>query len=68
MAYDQGNVNGLWRIKPTGGDQVAIGVEMSPPEPIEPGENGCCVYGANGEFERPMLTMNGDPFAGKPLS
>lgn len=66
MAYNHGNVNGLWRLKPSGGDHEAIGKESSSPEPAHGAAP--CVYGANGEFERPKTTNAGDPFAGKPLA
>lgn len=66
MAYDQGNVNGLWRLKPTGGDHMAIGKETPGPEAAHGAAP--CVYGANGESERPKTTNAGNPFEGKPLS
>ena len=68
MTYNQGNVNGLWRLKAVGSDQTAINTPTPAPEAAVAETDACCVYGANGEFERPKMTMNGAPFAGKPLS
>ena len=68
MAYNHGNVNGLWRLKPSGGDQTAINTPTPAPESMSYETDACCVYGANGEFERPKATNVGNPFEGKPLS
>lgn len=66
MTYKHGHVNGLWRLKPTGGDHEAINKEAPRPESAHGAAP--CVYGANGEFERPKATNTGDPFDGKPLA
>ena len=68
MAYSEGNVNGLWRLKPTGKDHCAIGVEMPAAEPIETDEVGSSIYGAMGEIERPKMTEVGDSTDGIPRS
>lgn len=64
----QGNVNGLWRLKPTGGDQCAIGVDMPAVEPAESDQGPRSIYGAMGETERPQMVEVGDSLAGIPRS
>lgn len=64
----QGNVNGLWRLKPTGGDQCAIGVEMPSAASDVDDPSGSSIYGAMGEIDHPAMVVVGDPLAGKPLT
>jgi hypothetical protein len=65
MTYKHGDVNGMWRLKPTGGDHMAIGKETPAPESRH-GESSC-VYGANGEV-MVNVTNSGNPFDGKPTA
>jgi hypothetical protein len=68
MAYSEGNVNGLWRLKPTGRDHCAIGVEMPSAASDTDDPTGSSIYGAIGETAHPTMAVVGDPFAGKPLT
>lgn len=63
-AYSEGNVNGLWRLKPTGGDQCEIGVEMPAPEQ----GTSQIIHGPMDHVQKPPMAVVGDPFAGKPLT
>jgi len=63
-AYSLGDVNGLWRLEPTGGDQCEIGVEMPAPEK----GSSQIIHGSMDHVQKAAMAVVGDPFAGKPLT